>query len=292
MIDERFPSASRTGSASIRDHHTRARLDRHRPDHGGQPARRASSATPTPASTTTRRSSTACAPTTTSTDTETFGPLVGVARFCRLRRGDRRSPTATATACRRRSTRPTRSTRSASASASARGWSRQQLDVGRRGPPALRRQRQLGQRLAPVGHLGARPVHALAVGELGLRGAAAEGPDGDGRRRAPTLASACWTAVRTRSDARVSRPTIRSGRYVTPGRRSWRLAAARRRGSPVGARYGRVYGYDRHRGRRRDRAAPRCGCRGRQARDDRLAHAAHAGMPRTRRIFGSSASAA
>src|SRR3712207_8860410 len=47
-----------------------------------------------------------------------------------------------------------------------------------RGAPALRRQRQVGQRLAPVGHLGARPVHPLAVDELGLRREAAEGPDG------------------------------------------------------------------------------------------------------------------
>ena len=52
----------------------------------------------------------------------------------------------------------------------------------RRGAPALRRQRQVGQRLAPVGRLGARPVHPLAVDELGLRGQAAEGADGRGRR--------------------------------------------------------------------------------------------------------------
>src|SRR5204862_4925615 len=58
----------------------------------------------------------------------------------------------------------------------------QQLDLRRRGAPPLRRQRQVGQRLAPVGRLGPRPVHALAVGQLGLRGQAAEGADGRGRR--------------------------------------------------------------------------------------------------------------
>ena len=55
---------------------------------------------------------------------------------------------------------------------------RQQLDVRRRGPPPVRRQRQVRQRLAPVRHLGARPVHPLAVDELGLRGQAPKGPDG------------------------------------------------------------------------------------------------------------------
>ena len=38
---------------------------------------------------------------------------------------------------------------------------------GRRGAPAVRRQRPLGQRLAAVRDLGARPVHPLAVDELG-----------------------------------------------------------------------------------------------------------------------------
>ena len=57
---------------------------------------------------------------------------------------------------------------------------------GRRGAPAVRRQRQVRQRLTPVGHVGARPVHALAVDELGLRRQAPEGADGrrgDRRRR-------------------------------------------------------------------------------------------------------------
>ena len=45
---------------------------------------------------------------------------------------------------------------------------RQQLHLRRRGAPAVRRQRPVGQRVAPVRHLGARPVHPLAVDELGL----------------------------------------------------------------------------------------------------------------------------
>ena len=57
----------------------------------------------------------------------------------------------------------------------------EQLHLGRRGPPALRRQRQVRQRQPPVGRLGARPVHPLAVDELGLRGQAPEGADGRGR---------------------------------------------------------------------------------------------------------------
>ena len=67
----------------------------------------------------------------------------------------------------------------------------QQLDLRRRGAPAVRRQREVGQRLAPVGRVGARPVHALAVDELGLRGQAAEGPDGPRRGRVTTRASRC-----------------------------------------------------------------------------------------------------
>ncbi len=60
---------------------------------------------------------------------------------------------------------------------------REQLDVGRRGAPAVRRQRQERQRLPAVRHLGARPVHALAGDELGLLGPPAEGADGRRRHR-------------------------------------------------------------------------------------------------------------
>ena len=72
----------------------------------------------------------------------------------------------------------------------------QQLDLRRRGAPAVRRQRQVRQRLAPVGHLGARPVHPLAVDELGLRRQAAEGPDGRGRDRAATRSSGSPIPIR------------------------------------------------------------------------------------------------
>jgi hypothetical protein len=63
---------------------------------------------------------------------------------------------------------------------------RQQLDLRGRGAPAVRGQRPLRERGAPVRHLGARPVHPLAVAELGLLGPAAEGTAGHrGRRRRP-----------------------------------------------------------------------------------------------------------
>ena len=65
---------------------------------------------------------------------------------------------------------------------------REQLHLRRGGAPALRRQRQVGQRRAPVRHLGARPVHPLAGAQLGLRRQAPEGADGRGRRiRRPRL---------------------------------------------------------------------------------------------------------
>ncbi len=64
---------------------------------------------------------------------------------------------------------------------------REQLDVGRRGPPAVRWQRQERQRLTAVGHLGARPIHALAGDELGLLRPSAEGADGRGRHRSHRL---------------------------------------------------------------------------------------------------------
>ena len=58
---------------------------------------------------------------------------------------------------------------------------REQLDVRRRGAPPVRRQRPLRQRVAAVRGVGARPVHALAEPQLGLRGPAAEGADGHPR---------------------------------------------------------------------------------------------------------------
>ena len=110
----------------------------------------------------------------------------------------------------------------------------QQLDLGRRGAPALRRQRQVGQRLAPVGHVGARPVHALAVDELGLRRQAAEGADGRrGRRRGPGLPPALSGAStrRARRSAAARRPPrAPSARAPAPTPRA-RRPASRRRGA-------------------------------------------------------------
>ncbi len=67
----------------------------------------------------------------------------------------------------------------------------EQLHLGRRGAPAVRRQRPLRERLAAERGVGARRVHPVAVGELGLVRAPAEGPDGRRRpavrRRLPTL---------------------------------------------------------------------------------------------------------
>lgn len=66
---------------------------------------------------------------------------------------------------------------------------REQLDFGCRGPPALRGQRPVRQRVEAVGHLGARSVHPVAVHELGLFRPASEGTDGHrrdgGRPRLP-----------------------------------------------------------------------------------------------------------
>ncbi len=61
---------------------------------------------------------------------------------------------------------------------------RQQLHLRCRGAPAVRRQRPVGQRQPPVGPVGARPVHPLAVAQLGLLRTPAEGPDGRGHHRA------------------------------------------------------------------------------------------------------------
>ena len=82
----------------------------------------------------------------------------------------------------------------------------QQLDVRRGGAPAVRRQRALGQRVAAVGHLGARPVHPLAVDELGRQRQAAEGADGHPR-----------AAVRPRVPARMSDLPATAGVVVVGG---------------------------------------------------------------------------
>ena len=121
--------------------------------------------------------------------TETFGPLIGVVPLRDVRRGDGagQRPRLRAVIG---DLHDLADARLPVPRADQRGHGLdQQLDLRRRGAPALRRQRQVGQRLAPVRHLGARPVHALAVGELGLRGQAAEGADGRRRRSPRTRAS-------------------------------------------------------------------------------------------------------
>ena len=113
---------------------------------------------------------------TRSTRTETFGPLVGVARFSPLRGGDRARQRPRLRALLGDLHDPPDPRLPLPRADQRRHGVDQQLDVGRRGAPALRRQRQVGQRLAPVGHLGARPVHPLAVDELGLRRASSRRP--------------------------------------------------------------------------------------------------------------------
>ena len=115
--------------------------------------------------------------------TETFGPLVGVARVRHVRRGDDAGERPRLRAL-VGDLHDLAGERVPVPRAHQRGHGvDQQLHVGRRGAPAVRRERQVRQRIAPVGHLGARPVHALAVDELGLRRQAPEGADGPGRDR-------------------------------------------------------------------------------------------------------------
>ena len=110
--------------------------------------------------------------------TETFGPIVGVARFGTFDEAHR---------ARQRSRlrivivdlhdRPTARAALPRTDLGRHGQ-RQQLDERRGGAPALRWERQERQRLAPVRRLGARSVHAVAGDELGLLRSAAEGADG------------------------------------------------------------------------------------------------------------------
>ena len=99
---------------------------------------------------------------------ETFGPIVGVTTYGIAGRGDRAGQRA-----RLRTVlvdlhhRPAGGLHLPGRDRRRHGVD-QQLDLRRRGAPAVRRQRQVRQRLAAVRHLGARPVHPLAVGQLGL----------------------------------------------------------------------------------------------------------------------------
>ena len=188
MLHERFAERFEDWLGLIRDHHTtygstaQGRITADQPARGlrRRPGRR--DLLPP------GRSSTASRSTTTSMRRETFGPIIGVATFRDLRRGDgaRQRPRLRALVVDLHALRRARVP--LPRAHHRRHGVGQQLDVGRRGAPAVRRQRQVRQRLAPVGHLGARPVHPLAVDELGLRGQAPEGPDGRRRdRRAARL---------------------------------------------------------------------------------------------------------
>ncbi len=138
--------------------------------------------------------------------TETFGPITGIARFTQLRRGDgagqqpRLWPVVLDLHPLGRARLPL------PRADHGRHGLGQQLDLRRRGAPALRRQRQVGQRLAPVGRLGARPVHPLAVDELGLRGQAPEGADGRRRGRRRPRFQARIAIERRRASARGDEP--------------------------------------------------------------------------------------
>ena len=185
MIDERFLERFDGDYLGlIRDHHAvhgstgvgRITADNPRAGFVGDPERRALR--------TTRRSSPACASTTSSPT-----PRRSARSSASRRYGDFDEAMALANghgyglSSAIYTTDPTQRAAASASAISAGMVSRQQLDLGRRGAPAVRRQRQVRQRLAPVRRLGARPVHPLAVDELGLRGQAAEGADGRRRRR-------------------------------------------------------------------------------------------------------------
>ena len=124
---------------------------------------------------------------------ETFGPLVGVTTYRDLDEAIRLanapgyglSSSIYTTDAERRLPVPPRHQR--------RHGQHQQLDVRRRGAPSVRRQRKVGQRLAAVRRVGARPVHPLAVDELGLLGPAAEGADGRRGAHPGRVVPACRT---------------------------------------------------------------------------------------------------
>ena len=73
---------------------------------------------------------------------------------------------------------------------------RQQLDQRRRGPPALRRQRQVGQRLAPVGHVGASTSSRAGSRSTGTTPASCR------RRRWTSPTSTATSTTASRSSAR------------------------------------------------------------------------------------------
>ena len=188
MIHERFAERFEDWLGLIRDHHTVLRLERHGPHHVRRARARASSATPRPGSSTTRRSSTGVRRGRRSTRTETFGPIVGVAKFSTFDEAmELANDHGYGLSSAIYTTLGTHAFAVPRARSRAGHGLRQQLDLRRRGAPAVRRQRQVRQRLPPVGHLGARPVHPLAVDELGLRAASSRRPR--------------WTSWRSTADA-------------------------------------------------------------------------------------------
>ena len=116
MIHERFAERFEDWLGLIRDHHSRVGLDRHRPDHERQPARRLRRRPrrrhllpPDDRGRRDRRRTSSTRPRRSARSSASRPSRTSTRRW--------RSPTATATGSRRRSTRTTRSRRSASASA-------------------------------------------------------------------------------------------------------------------------------------------------------------------------------
>ena len=218
MLHERFAERFEDWLGLIRDHHTVLRLDRARA--GSRPTTRAtaSSATPTPGSSTTRSLVDGVTIDDDLYSTETFGPIVGVATFrdfdeaMELANGHGYGLSSSIYTPLRRERVPLPRAHH------RRHGVGQQLDVRRRGAPAVRRQRQVRQRLAPVGHLGARPVHPLAVDELGLRRASSRRPRWTSSSSTPTR-----TSGSTRDELRL-RDQPR-GRLPPPTSRSWPAGA-------------------------------------------------------------------
>ena len=170
MIDARFAERFEGWLGLIRDHHTTSGSDGFGPDHRRRTPGPGSSATRTPAG----FYHPVIVDGVTADDdlyaTETFGPIVGVARFETFDEaialanghGYGLSSSIYTTDPLARVPVPARGL--------GRDGQRQQLDVRRRGAPAVRRERQERERLPPVGRVGARPVHAMAGDELGLLG--------------------------------------------------------------------------------------------------------------------------
>ena len=188
MIHERFPERFEDWLGLIRDHHARARLDAPRADHRRRAARglrrRPRRRALLPPDDRRRRDR---ATTTSTRPRPSARSSASRASPTSTRRSS--SPTATATGC--PSAIYTNDPRAAfrfRERVSAGMVSINNSTSGAEAHLPVRRQRQLGQRLAPVGHLGARPVHPLAVDELGLRRASCRR-----RRWTPPTCQPTWS---------------------------------------------------------------------------------------------------